>query len=204
MSARSEEKLKQYFIALVPPSPVYDDALRLKNYFRDQYNSKASLNSPPHITMHMPFRWKETKEKELTESLKSFCLGRPTFKLQLLNFGAFAPRVIFIDVTPSEELAQLSKELQRFCKRDLNLFNASYKDLAFHPHMTLAFRDLKKPMFLKAWEEFQERKFAAVFNVDKLVLLKHNGKVWDEFRDFDFDHSASHEDEATSSFEMHM
>ena len=125
MSARSEEKLKQYFIALVPPSPVYDDALRLKNYFRDQYNSKASLNSPPHITMHMPFRWKEAKENELIESLRSFSLGRPSFKLQLLNFGAFPPRVIFIDVTPSEEIARLSKELQRFCRRDLNLFNAA-------------------------------------------------------------------------------
>lgn len=203
MSARSEEKLKQYFIALVPPSPVNDDALRLKNYFRDQYNSKASLNSPPHITMHMPFRWKENKENELVESLKSFCLGRPSFKLQLLNFGAFSPRVIFIDVVPSEKLTHLSKELHRFCKRDLNLFNASYKDQAFHPHMTLAFRDLKKPMFTKAWEEFQERKFSATFIVDKLVLLKHNGKVWEEFRHFDFDLAASHEDETTSSLEMH-
>ncbi|HEY3402123.1 MAG TPA: 2'-5' RNA ligase family protein [Ohtaekwangia sp.] len=204
MSARSEEKLKQYFIALIPPPPVYDDALRLKNYFRDQYNSKASLNSPPHITMHMPFRWKEAKENDLIESLRGFSLGRSSFKLQLLNFGAFAPRVIFIDVTPHEELARLSKELHRFCKRDLNLFNAAYKDQAFHPHLTLAFRDLKKPMFLKAWEEFQERKFSASFTVDKLVLLKHNGKVWDVFRQFDFNLSTSHEDEATSSLEMHM
>ena len=150
MSGRSEEKLKQYFIALIPPPPVSDDALRLKNYFRDQYNSKASLNSPPHITLHMPFKWKEEKECELIDAFGKFSLGRPSFKIELHNFSAFAPRVIFIDVVSNDALSLLNKELHRFCKRELNLFNASYKDQPFHPHLTLAFRDLKKPMFEKS------------------------------------------------------
>jgi 2'-5' RNA ligase len=204
MSVRSQEKLKQYFIALVPPSPIYDDALRLKNYFRDQYNSKASLNSPPHITLHMPFRWKDNKENELIDALSQFAMGRPSFKLQFVNFNAFAPRVIFIDVPDNPELSLLHKELQRFCKRELNLFNAVYKDQSFHPHLTLAFRDLKKPAFLKAWEEFKERKFSATFTVDRIVLLKHNGKVWDIFREFIFDESLTHENQATNSIEMHL
>lgn len=199
-----EEKLKQYFIALVPPSPLYDDALRFKNYFRDQYNSKASLNSPPHITLHMPFRWKEAKEKDLVDALTRFARGRESFKVQLLNFNAFAPRVIFIDVVTSEQLNSLSKELHRFCKRELNLFNAAYKDQAFHPHMTLAFRDLKKPMFVRAWEEFQERKFSAAFDVENIVLLKHNGKVWDVFKEFDFGDTPSDKDSTSRSVEMHL
>jgi 2'-5' RNA ligase len=203
MSAR-EEKLKQYFIALVPPSPLYDDALRFKNYFKEQYNSKASLNSPPHITLHMPFRWKEERENELITSLNEFSLGRDIFKLQLVNFDAFAPRVIFIDIVPNDLLTSLYKDLHRFCKRELNLFNASYRDQGFHPHMTLAFRDLKKPMFLKAWEEFQERKFSATFLVDKIVLLKHNGKIWEICKKCSFTESSSAEDETTSSLEMHL
>lgn len=48
-----------YFIALVLPSPLYEEVTRLKEYFRDRYNSKAALRSPPHITLHMPFKWKE-------------------------------------------------------------------------------------------------------------------------------------------------
>jgi len=204
MSARSQEKLKQYFIALVPPSPIYDDALRLKNYFRDQYNSKASLNSPPHITLHMPFRWKEHKEDELVDALSRFVPGRPSFKLQFLNFNNFSPRVIFIDVPENDALSLLHKELHRYCKRELNLFNAVYKDQSFHPHLTLAFRDLKKPMFLKAWEEFKERKFSATFTVDRIALLRHNGKVWDIFREFSFDEGLSHESATTNSIEMHL
>ena len=203
MSARPE-KLKQYFIALVPPSPLYDDALRLKNYFKEQYNSKASLNSPPHITLHMPFRWKEDKESDLVEALTEFSTGRESFKLQVHNFNAFPPRVIFIDIVSNDKLTKLYKDLHRFCKRELNLFNASYRDQGFHPHMTLAFRDLKKPMFLKAWEEFQERTFAANFTVEKIILLKHNGKVWDICKGFDFSSPSPAEDQAQSRMEMHF
>ena len=203
MSGRSEEKLKQYFIALIPPPPVSDDALRLKNYFRDQYNSKASLNSPPHITLHMPFKWKEEKECELIDAFGKFSLGRPSFKIELHNFSAFAPRVIFIDVVSNDALSLLNKELHRFCKRELNLFNASYKDQPFHPHLTLAFRDLKKPMFEKAWAEFQERKFSARFDVESIVLLKHNGKIWEVCREFLFDPSSQPKDEEEGSFKLH-
>ena len=68
-----QEKIaKLYFLAIIPPSPFYDEALRLKHYFKDEYNSKASLNSPPHITLHMPFEWKEKKEEMLIEKLNLF------------------------------------------------------------------------------------------------------------------------------------
>ena len=54
-----------YFLAIIPPSPLYEEALELKNYFKENYQSKASLNSPPHITLHMPFQWKQEKEEDL-------------------------------------------------------------------------------------------------------------------------------------------
>ncbi|RAW03281.1 2'-5' RNA ligase family protein [Pseudochryseolinea flava] len=203
MSTR-EEKLKQYFIALIPPSPIYDDAWRLKNYFREQYNSKASLNSPPHITLHMPFRWKEEKEFELVTALHSFTQGRDDFKIQLQNYGAFPPRVVFIDIVANDSLTKLYKDLHRFCKRELNLFNAAYKDQSFHPHLTLAFRDLKKPLFFKAWEEFQARTFSAHFDVEKIVLLKHNGKIWETFKAFYFKAADTAEDQPSNSLEMHL
>lgn len=66
---------------------------------------------------------------------------------------------------------------------ELNLFNADYKELAFHPHLTLAFRDLKKPEFYKAWEEFKDRKFNAGFVVNSISLLKHDGMQWQLFKE---------------------
>ena len=175
-----------YFIALIPPTPFFEEAQALKEYFRDQYQSKASLNSPPHITLHMPFQWKEAKEEKLVKALSDFSFGKKSFCVSFNNFSCFAPKVIYIDIRPSESLNALQHELHRLCKTELNMFNAQYRDLPFHPHLTLAFRDLKKELFPKAWQEFEEKKFSGDFMIDKITLLKHDGKHWKVFHDFHF------------------
>jgi 2'-5' RNA ligase len=178
---------KLYFIGIIPPKESYEGACQLKHYFKEHFNSKASLNSPPHITLHMPFQWKEEKEEDLIEKLQQFSAEAKSFQLQLSNFGNFPPRVIFIHVVQNDTLSELHKSLHKFAKRELNLFNANYKDLPFHPHITLAFRDLKKPMFAKAWEEFQSKEFHADFKVSQFALMKHNGKEWEVYRTFSLD-----------------
>jgi 2'-5' RNA ligase len=180
MTEKKSENL--YFIAILPPEPLYTEALTLKQHFKDRYNSKAALNSPPHITLHMPFKWKESKEAELVSSLEKFSEKQKPFEIRLAGFGAFKPRVISIDVKKDEALAVLQKNLKRFCKTELNLFNADYKEFAYHPHLTLAFRDLKKAEFYKAWEEFKDKRFEATFRVDSIALLKHDGKEWKKFK----------------------
>lgn len=189
MQVRSEDKTKLYFIALIPPSPIYDEALEQKHYFKENYNCKASLNSPPHITLHMPFRWKEARELELAEDLEKFIKSFDPIKVCLDNYSSFPPRVIFINVIKTEQLENLQRGIQRFCKKELNLFNANYKEQPFHPHLTLAFRDLKKPNYKKAWDEFESREYKAEFIADRIALLKHNGKVWQVFQEFNLESS---------------
>jgi 2'-5' RNA ligase len=176
----------QYLIALIPPSPLVEEIQLLKDYFKETYQSKASLKSPPHITLHMPFEWKDTKEEILIAALRKFGAGKICFDLQLQDFSCFAPRVIYLNVLESEPLRTLQSGLHTFCKTELNLFHARYRDLPFYPHITLAFRDLKKEMFENAWAEFKEKKFAGDFVVDKISLLKHDGMVWNPYADFDF------------------
>jgi len=180
----TEPDLQMYFLAIVPPEPIRGAAHELKIHFRETYGSKAALHSPPHLTLHMPFRWKQAKESKIHEACtKAASLQRP-FQLTLKNFNAFPPRVIFIDVVQNNELINFQKNLQGICRRDLNLLNAQYKDLPFHPHLTLAFRDLKKEQFRKAWEEFMNKTFEAEFVVNELTLLKHNGRNWDIHQQF--------------------
>lgn len=193
MSTTRDDKLQQYFIAFIPPSPVFEDALKLKQYFKETYNSKAALNSPPHITLHMPFRWRSDKEKELIDKLGSFVKRHDPLKICLDNFSSFPPRVIFLNVVTNQQLVVFQKELQRFCKKHLKLFNANYREDPFHPHLTLAFRDLKKSAYTAAWEEFSKKEYKAEFIADKIALLKHNGKEWKMFRDFTLESSYSTE-----------
>jgi 2'-5' RNA ligase len=173
------QKNARYFIAIIPPEPLYKEVQELKEYFRDRYNSRAALRSPPHITLHMPFEWKREKEGMLCEMLESFFRKISGFELKLLNFSCFAPKTIFVHVESCPELETLQKELERFCKSRLNLFHARYQDLPFHPHLTIAFRDMKKETFAQAWDEFVKKKFIREFNVTNVVLLKDNGRQWE-------------------------
>lgn len=184
--ATKDESRKQYFVAIIPPSPAYEEAQELKELFREKYQSKAALNSPPHVTLHMPFLWKVEKEKKLVSKLDEFSRGRDPIKVCLDNFSSFPPRVIFMSVTESDALNKLQKDLHGFFKRELDIFNANYRDRPYHPHLTLAFRDLKKQQYHQAWQEFSQREYKAEFMADKIALLKHDGKIWKVLREFPF------------------
>lgn len=183
MDPKNEEL---YFVAILPPASINEEVMEMKEYFQKQYQSKASLNSPGHITLHMPFKFKVKKEEKLIKIFSDFAVNYQPFTVQLKGFSAFPPRVIFIDVAPNEQLESLQRDVVKTCKRNLNLFNANYKEQGFHPHITLAFRDLKKPQFKTAWEEFKDKSYQAEFEVNSFYLLRHDGKKWQIFREFEF------------------
>jgi 2'-5' RNA ligase len=171
----------RYLIAIVPPEPIASDVLKLKEYFRDSYDSKGSLNSPAHITMHMPFDWRADREEELVVIFREFTAKHTPFPIELDGFGSFPPRVIYINVKRNQSLLDNQANLIRHCKKNLKLLNALYRDEPFHPHVTIAFRDLKKDRFQEAWKEFESKPYLAAFEYSHLSVLKHDGKFWREF-----------------------
>lgn len=175
-----------YFIAIVPPEHLNQEIEEIKNYIYSKYNSKASLRSPAHITMHMPFKWKDSKEQFLHEKLQNFAMNKDKFWVKLNGFDVFKPRVIFIKVEENEPLVELQKQLLKFVKIEMRIFNGNHKENAFHPHVTVAFRDLKKKDFFPAYEEFKDREFQSSFLADHVSLLKHNGKRWEIYKNFYF------------------
>lgn len=179
-----KEGVFRYFLAIIPPEPLASEVTAIKEEFVERYNSKAALRSPAHITLHMPFQWKERKEDRLFEVLAQTTSFKP-FTIELNDFGAFPPRTIFIQPEESAELEAMNITLLQTTKRQLNLFHAVHIG-GFHPHITVAFRDLRKPLFHEAWQEFKQRKFRASFQVDSYWLLKHNGKFWEAYREFRF------------------
>jgi len=172
------EPLKLYFVALVPDESVFGEVMALKTEIRDQFNSKAALRSPPHITMYMPFRWHEEKEARLITSLDSLAIQHEGFEILLNGFGAFPPRVIYIHVEDNRQLQDLQKIVHKTTKAKWHIYPKA-DSRAFRPHMTIAFRDLKKLYFFEAWREFEQRNYKASFIAANICLLKHNGKTWD-------------------------
>ncbi len=174
----------RYFIALIPPDPIQSDVQEIKEHFQIAYNSKGALRSPGHVTLMMPFLWKEKKEAKLFDLLVQ-ATKEEKFNLEFDGFGAFPPRTIFIKSKVCHELMDFQSRLARHAKRQMNLFNATH-NRGYHPHMTVAFRDLKKDQFVEAWKEFKDRPFNAQFEVNDFWLLKHDGERWNAYREFQF------------------
>ncbi|MFM7328934.1 MAG: 2'-5' RNA ligase family protein [Bacteroidota bacterium] len=179
-----KESVERFFIAIIPPQPWYDQVQQLKEQFRDEYGSRGALRSPPHITLHMPFQWPLRRMDELDGLLKVVAAGLAPVDLTFDDFGAFEPRVIFINFMDSPGLRAMQGTLVRQLRTGLYLLNANFRDLPFHPHMTIAFRDLKKDAFRDAWEKFRFAKFAGSFKVTSISLLQHDGAVWKIRQDY--------------------
>ncbi|MEQ8524008.1 2'-5' RNA ligase family protein [Gracilimonas sp.] len=175
-----------YFIALIPPSPLKDEVQKLKLEVKEKFNSSHSLNAPPHITLLSPFRLEDENEDKLDSLLDVFSQAFKPFEIQFNDFSTFPPRVIFIDVEKSPKLMKVQEKLEELARKNSELFNYNYDKRPYHPHLTLAFKDLTKSNFHKAWKEFQDRTFDASFTAKDLYLLKHTGENWKVVRSFSF------------------
>ena len=111
--------------------------------------------------------------------------GLRPFEVALQDFGVFEPRVIFIDVAENKDLRELrNKVLLEMRKR--NIYNGDYKNLGFQPHVTIAFRDLRKANFYEAWETFKDQKYERIFSISGITLLKYQSDHWHESGTFPF------------------
>lgn len=185
--ANLKDDKKLYFIGLIPNQEVSNKLMELKNYMADHHNCKAPLRSPPHITLYMPFQWKENEEMELSLKLKEFADEQRSFEIHLNGFDSFSPRVIFIKIEENELLQKVKKNLNWFLKKNFQLMDGDYKRRGFRPHITIAFRDLRKSEYYKAWEKFENENFDEIFKCDNICLLKHTGKKWEIYSKLYFD-----------------
>ncbi len=168
-----------YFIAVMPPETIQKEVTDLKFLFKDEYQAKHALKSPPHITLLPPFKWKEDREQELIVALDSFTETCKGFWVRLNGFGAFPPRVIFINVEENEELNSLFHQILKRFDKIFDIKKLIRNSERFNPHLTLATRDLKRENFQKAWGVFRKRSYDETFFADNVVLLKHNGGFWE-------------------------
>lgn len=167
-----------HFIAIVTPASINQQVLEWKLYMQQQYGCKAALKSPAHITLIPPFNMPDEDSATLTSWLDQFATQQQPFPIELHNFNSFAPRVLFVAVQPSTQLQALQQQLKSELLQ-ADQFNISKEDRPFHPHVTIANRDLKEEDFSAAWQHFEQLNYEAVFTANSIALLKHNGQVWE-------------------------
>ncbi|MFL5808289.1 MAG: 2'-5' RNA ligase family protein [Flavisolibacter sp.] len=170
--------MTMYFIAHVLPSNLNEDVLAYKKLMLEKYGCNVALKSPAHITLIPPCWMEDEKEQQLKNDLDKLSVEINQFQITTEKFSAFKPRTIFIAPETNEDLQNLKKKLDSFfIQHDSYKFETDSRP--FHPHITIATRDLHKKDFAEAWQYFENKKFIAEWKAEGISLLRHNKKNWD-------------------------
>ncbi|SDQ85925.1 2'-5' RNA ligase [Chryseobacterium soldanellicola] len=161
---------KLYFIAIYPPQQIIDEIRVFKEDFALHFNNSKALKNDAHITLFPPFSRETALENDIFEAFRKINTYVPSFEILLNGFGSFPnPKnpVIFVKPEENNDL----KNLYLKVKERFNFINRS-----FTPHVTVGYRDLSYENYLKAWEIYKDKEYKTKFLVDKILLLRHDGK----------------------------
>jgi 2'-5' RNA ligase len=172
------EKYQRFFVALIPPEPVFSEIEEFKHYIFKKYGCKASLRSPAHITIYRPFVWKTEKREVLINLFSEFSFN--PFECRLNGFGVFPKnRVVFVEPEKSSQLMTLYENYSDFSSAHLNLVAEKQHERPFHPHITIAFRDVNKSIFDELVKDFSGKTYERTFMADGINLLEWKAYRWE-------------------------
>lgn len=166
-----------YFAAVVLPEHLDKKILAYKKWMREKFGCRVGLKSPAHITIVPPFWMQAEREKELKTDLENVSASISSLDISTNNFSAFKPRTLFVAVKENVALDGLKKFSDDYFR--LKDYKIKGENRPFHPHITIATRDLPKGAFAEAWAHFEYQKFEEEFDAKGLSLLKHNGSQWE-------------------------
>lgn len=171
-----------YFLAVLPPPHLSEYIHQIKLYVSEKYSCKQALKSPPHITFQPPFPFPSKKEiflKEKIIQLNQELSQYPPALFQLNDYDVFLPKVVFIQIAHHKTISLLYEHTQQFVKTQLHIVK-DWPPHPFHPHITIAFRDIKKHQTPHILKEVQTLfPIHTAFSNNTMRLLQHNGKKWE-------------------------
>ena len=166
-----------FFVAIICPPSVDKKVLQYKRLMKEQFGCIVALKSPAHITLIPPFWLEDEREKALVDTLQLFSSDIDTLKIHLNGFSHFGKRVLFVKVNENPALEEVKKQVENHF---IKVFNDVFKkgDRTFHPHVTIANRDIKPSDFLTAWQYFSQKEFNEIFPGITISLLKLSSGQW--------------------------
>ncbi|MCW3074526.1 MAG: hypothetical protein JWP69_1595 [Flaviaesturariibacter sp.] len=170
--------MEMYFVALVLPEELNQKVLQYKHWMLEHFGCKVGLKSPAHITLVPPFWMAPEKQSVLQNDLDELALSVSPFEISTNGFAAFKPRTIFIQPALTPALAALKRMADNLVTSHPE-YGAKTDMRPFHPHITIATRDLSKGSFSEAWSHFETKKFGESWQTEGISLLRHNKKNWD-------------------------
>jgi 2'-5' RNA ligase len=107
-------------------------------------------------------------------------IARETKPFQLLfkNFGAFKPKVVYIHVEPNEQLTRLYRSWRTAIEQQFPHLLHRYPERPYHPHLTLAHRDVGPEQFSAIWKNYEKKEFTLSVEINSFWFLDHEKAGW--------------------------
>tara|TARA_R110002020_G_scaffold264813_3_gene479536 strand:- start:21190 stop:21741 length:552 start_codon:yes stop_codon:yes gene_type:complete len=176
--------MQKYFLAIVPEGEFQEKVTTLKLEIRDRFQAKFALKSPAHVTLKMPFIYNEAKEDQLIGQLRKFGSSYGPASLSIKGVKTFGERVIYLGVDAPKEFYDFQSALKSFCKRKLNLVD-ELSDRNYQPHMTIAFKDVKKTEFQNILKYAKEVDIYQELKENQISVLKRVKGEWKVYKKID-------------------
>lgn len=175
-----------YFIALLPPNDLTNKIDLERKSFSEKFQSFHALKTQPHVTLIAPFKRAENFEVEMHLQMQEFFVNVNSFQVVINGYGCFQKgnKVIFYKVEKSKELIAMHRQFVYFLRTQLH-FSERETSYMYHPHITIAHRDLTDENFDNAWSECETKEFASIFKCNKVYFFKHDYTRWKILSVFD-------------------
>ena len=173
---RKNRELK--LIAIVLPEPLFSFVRSQQNLIASKWGSRHALRSPPHITIIPPILPDDEQLIQIQKIADRIASTLPAFHLTVTGYGAFKPRVIFLKPEPSDTLQSLHEHWRTRLKEDIPGIIDKYPDREYHPHITLAHRDVDKDQFRSIWEYYSKLCIDISVTISQFCILTNTTDGW--------------------------
>jgi|GEM_PF-951451 len=170
-------RMKQLFmLAIEPPADLAARIDAIRQEFAARYRCSAGLRPQVHLTLYPPFRINRIEAEVVAGKLAGWAATQQPFTLSIPGFDCFRRNgVLFLALRDTERLNMVYQETVRII--DPHVLPQD-RNRPFHPHITIAKRDIPKSRLREALDEYLPRHFSETFTVDRLFFWRHNGSSW--------------------------
>jgi 2'-5' RNA ligase len=180
-----------YLTALVPPPFLAEEIDDIRKEISSKYGVFAALKPPVHITLFRPANIESSLETFLIKALRPVQHLHTPFIQKLENFDSFNNKTLFVACLKNPQLSLLQKNISAIYHKHNIDRKENSTSKGFHPHITVAYRDVMPKVFSDMWSDFKNRKFKRNFPVDRFVLFKHDGQKWNVLEEFPLSQSVA-------------
>jgi 2'-5' RNA ligase len=166
-------------IAILPPKEISEIVREEQQMIAERWGPKHAMRTPPHLTIIPPLAVNANSFNTIKQIATEIAATNSSFSLQLKGYGAFKPRVVYINPIIPTELQLLYRQWRDALETEIPELLDRYPDRPYHPHLTLAHRDVYAEQFSSIWRHYQSKSFDASFDVDSFWILHHGRDGWE-------------------------